>query len=297
MTGVMEKFYNTFGDIDGVMSNISDKHMHKIVGIFDGLKRWDGALSDVEMDTIRANLAAGHYGAAVQNLNRYVHEAWEEENEYADSLGTKKRVELEAKDATNQHRLAMIAQGNALRDTGRDTDKARLKVRTLSDALRDIPEARTTKVNADTAAARAKVDDYRAQLDSISARTWDLNMRAVVTGDLHLIKTLGFHANAGGWVPGSGNRDTVPAMLTPGEFVVTKDVARRYSPLLEGLNSGPLGRKRGGDGDLMSTAMPGGGTTYIDRSVTVNTGDVYADDLEDIILGTVAQAENDARPL
>ena len=26
----------------------------------------------------------------------------------------------------------------------------------------------------------------------------------------------------GGYVPGSGNRDTVPAMLTPGEFVIRK---------------------------------------------------------------------------
>ena len=33
-------------------------------------------------------------------------------------------------------------------------------------------------------------------------------------------KVLGF--NSGGFVPGSGNRDTVPAMLTPGEFVIRK---------------------------------------------------------------------------
>lgn len=31
-----------------------------------------------------------------------------------------------------------------------------------------------------------------------------------------------FYANSGGRVPGSGNRDTVPAMLTPGEFVLRK---------------------------------------------------------------------------
>ena len=34
-------------------------------------------------------------------------------------------------------------------------------------------------------------------------------------------KILGF--NSGGFVPGAGNRDTVPAMLTPGEFVIKKD--------------------------------------------------------------------------
>ena len=37
---------------------------------------------------------------------------------------------------------------------------------------------------------------------------------------------LGF--NAGGFVPGSGNRDTVPAMLTPGEFVIRKSAAQAF---------------------------------------------------------------------
>ena len=32
--------------------------------------------------------------------------------------------------------------------------------------------------------------------------------------------------NKGGFVPGSGNTDTVPAMLTPGEFVIKKSSAR-----------------------------------------------------------------------
>ena len=43
--------------------------------------------------------------------------------------------------------------------------------------------------------------------------------------------------NEGGIVPGSGNTDTVPAMLTPGEFVVKKDaVAILGLPFLERLN-------------------------------------------------------------
>ena len=37
---------------------------------------------------------------------------------------------------------------------------------------------------------------------------------------------LGF--NAGGFVPGSGNSDTVPAMLTPGEFVIRKSAAQAF---------------------------------------------------------------------
>jgi len=34
--------------------------------------------------------------------------------------------------------------------------------------------------------------------------------------------------NTGGTVPGSGNKDTVPAMLTPGEFVMSKGAVQKY---------------------------------------------------------------------
>jgi hypothetical protein len=40
----------------------------------------------------------------------------------------------------------------------------------------------------------------------------------------------------GGVVPGVGSGDTQPAMLTPGEFVVKKDVARRILPFLQSAN-------------------------------------------------------------
>ena len=42
----------------------------------------------------------------------------------------------------------------------------------------------------------------------------------------------------GGRVPGVGNTDSVKAYLTPGEFVIAKDVANRYYPELERLNKG-----------------------------------------------------------
>jgi len=44
--------------------------------------------------------------------------------------------------------------------------------------------------------------------------------------------------NKGGSVPGSGNTDTVPAMLTPGEFVLTKEATQKYgTDTLEGMNA------------------------------------------------------------
>jgi hypothetical protein len=50
-----------------------------------------------------------------------------------------------------------------------------------------------------------------------------------------ILKSMGYYAQ-GGFV--SKGTDTVPAMLTPGEFIVKKSVADQYGALLESLNSG-----------------------------------------------------------
>ena len=51
---------------------------------------------------------------------------------------------------------------------------------------------------------------------------------------------------SGGMVPGSGNQDTVPALLTPGETVITKEATQKYAPILQAMNNGSLpGFKRG----------------------------------------------------
>jgi TP901 family phage tail tape measure protein len=44
--------------------------------------------------------------------------------------------------------------------------------------------------------------------------------------------------NTGNIVPGTGNTDTVPAMLTPGEFVVNKEATAANLPLLHAINGG-----------------------------------------------------------
>jgi TP901 family phage tail tape measure protein len=46
----------------------------------------------------------------------------------------------------------------------------------------------------------------------------------------------------GGKVPGSGNGDTVPALLTPGEFVINKEASQKYAPFLTHINRGAVGQ-------------------------------------------------------
>ncbi len=41
-------------------------------------------------------------------------------------------------------------------------------------------------------------------------------------------------------VPGKGNKDTVPAMLTPGEAVIPKDMVKKYGPLIQGMIAGNI---------------------------------------------------------
>ena len=47
-----------------------------------------------------------------------------------------------------------------------------------------------------------------------------------------------FKANKGNIVPGTGNTDTVPAMLTPGEFVINKESTKQNYDLLTAINNG-----------------------------------------------------------
>jgi hypothetical protein len=49
------------------------------------------------------------------------------------------------------------------------------------------------------------------------------------------------YRNRGGDVPGIGNTDTVPTMLTPGEFVINKRSTAKYRPALKAMNAGNFG--------------------------------------------------------
>jgi TP901 family phage tail tape measure protein len=71
----------------------------------------------------------------------------------------------------------------------------------------------------------------------------------------------------GGVVPGTGNSDTVPAMLTPGEFVVTKDVTEEFLPLLMQLNKKRIGFNEGGLVKGYRNA-----TTYMPESINTPMG-------------------------
>jgi TP901 family phage tail tape measure protein len=104
----------------------------------------------------------------------------------------------------------------------------------------------------------------RKELDALARKAGFANADeayvSMFTRDLSAIRGLGgsifssasrhqgmLKANSGTLVPGMGNTDTVPAMLTPGEFVVNKEATQNNLPLLHSINDGKiLGFNAGG---------------------------------------------------
>ena len=73
------------------------------------------------------------------------------------------------------------------------------------------------------------------------------------------IRVRGIRRNAGGGVPGVGNTDTVPAMLTPGEFVVNKEATKNNLGLLKAINDGKSqGLNKGGMANSVQYLNGGG---------------------------------------
>lgn len=77
----------------------------------------------------------------------------------------------------------------------------------------------------------------------------------------------------GGFIPGVGNSDSVPTMLTPGEFVVRKAAAAKFGPMLKDMNYGSFQT-----GDAI-----GGGNVKIDNVVfNINGANLNEREVADI---------------
>jgi hypothetical protein len=66
----------------------------------------------------------------------------------------------------------------------------------------------------------------------------------------------------GGVVPGTGNGDTVPALLTPGEVVLTKQTAKENPELVEALQNGSVIKYGGGTGKSQTSGQASKGAMF-----------------------------------
>jgi hypothetical protein len=92
---------------------------------------------------------------------------------------------------------------------------------------------------------------------------------------------------SGGLARGS---DTVPAMLTPGEFVVNKAAAQAYGPLLNSINESKYPSMLGSNGGMSNTPI-----NNISASVSDNSTAVYNYSLGFNINGTNSNPSDIAR--
>lgn len=106
----------------------------------------------------------------------------------------------------------------------------------VADALKKAMEIDRIDLVVGTEQAKAALDNVKAQIDQIREQaSQPINLQVATS-------TVEGHNTGGvaGWsiVPGSGNTDSVAAMLTPGEHIVRKDRANRFRPWLHLINAG-----------------------------------------------------------
>jgi hypothetical protein len=118
--------------------------------------------------------------------------------------------------------------------------------------------------------------------------------------------------NRGGMVSGMGMRDTVPAMLTPGEFVIRKNATKTFLPLLESINSGVFPSIGGMNMSSPKYDVPASNVTNVPVSQSVtnssNASTMYnnsysinvnvsgsnssADEIANVVMGKIARSNS-----
>ena len=129
--------------------------------------------------------------------------------------------------------LRLTGQAKGIGDETQYMTQEQLEAAAAAASLDQAHSNLTQRFTAETAAVMQLKTAYE-QAGAAGARFAMLNPGMMMPG----ARVAKFAA--GGPVGGSGNGDTVPAMLTPGEFVVNRKAAQKMLPFLEALNSGNL---------------------------------------------------------
>jgi hypothetical protein len=111
------------------------------------------------------------------------------------------------------------------------------KIDRLEARIKAIRQGRVPGLDANTDAARAKIAELQAQIDALHGKTFTIGSHGLQfsNGQGGVIQRA-----AGGTVPGVGNTDSQPALLTPGEEVISKGPATKNRALLKAINSGAV---------------------------------------------------------
>ena len=156
------------------------------------------------------------------------------------------RMFKQGMDAAGSGQNKFTAGLAGMRNFYEDLDKSAIAARNQIELM---PEAITTNAQAFETLRKA-IFDLTAQFQQLAlAQKEALSIGPMVAGKgnaaagiLTQMRLPGFAdgVTGAGVVPGSGNGDTIPALLTPGESVVTKEATAKYGPIIAAMNAGTL---------------------------------------------------------
>jgi TP901 family phage tail tape measure protein len=136
-------------------------------------------------------------------------------------------------------RRAFIATAGQMGITGRDAER-------LADQILGIPAERYTRVTADTTQARRDVEAF---IGAVTGKS------IVMTGNFQPGAGVVVRRAQGGVVqgPGTGTSDSIPALISNGEYVVNAAATARNRDWLDAINSGMVAKfAKGGIADNYS---------------------------------------------
>jgi TP901 family phage tail tape measure protein len=134
---------------------------------------------------------------------------------------------------------SLTVGGQALGLSTQYLSTEQLEAVSVANNLHNVHELLTDQFALEANALASLTTVYRQANVAASAFAKN-NPQFLAQGAASKLKTpkFGKRMAKGGWVPGSGNKDTVPATLMPGEFVVNKKAAQSNSQTLESMNKG-----------------------------------------------------------
>lgn len=183
--------------------------------------------------------------------------------------------------STAQGTAAYAASKTALENELRAQGELTPAIQAYIDKLYAIPAVAKTKVEADTAAAAAAVAALQRQIDGLNANAIAVQARVNATGQAVASGHSAVARASGGSIPaylaigGSPfqphGTDTIPAMLSPHEFVVKAPSAQAYPEFMQAYNDNPTRA-------LQAVAASGAsGPTQVTLVIENRTGTNWAD--------------------
>jgi len=146
----------------------------------------------------------------------------------------------------NTEALSQLSETFGTEKMTTEVEKTKSSLEGLKEQLQQAKDtlASMGQMTIDTTGAQQKLDDISKKIDDIKAKAnIQVNVQGVEghnAGGVAGMFTRALHFATGNIVPGVGSDDTVPAMLTPGEYIINKGRSETFRGLLDFVNFAPL---------------------------------------------------------